>query len=93
VTGADTFAQRVRKARVYAGLSQVRCAKHLGCSPKTIWNWENGFVTQPDVGLFHEFAQLTGVSIAWLYDAAPTPPPARSFEEEESPGPGVPPLS
>jgi hypothetical protein len=32
---------------------------------------------------FHQFAQLTGVSIAWLDDQAPAPPAARSFERAD----------
>jgi hypothetical protein len=48
-TGADTFAERVRKARVYAGLSQLRCANTSGAPRRRSGTGRTEIVTQPDV--------------------------------------------
>lgn len=68
MTSQDTFSERIRKARLYAGLSQARAAKALGCDPKTLSRWEHGLTAKPDAKLFHEFAALTRSDIAWLYE-------------------------
>lgn len=65
----DTFAQRVRSARVRAGLSQERLAQKLSISKNTVARWESGAVPRAD----HTMTQLAdelGVSLRWLIDGA-----------------------
>lgn len=68
VKSQDSFSERIRRARLYAGFSQRRLALALGCDIKTIGRWENGRTVKPDARLFHEFATLTRSDIAWLYE-------------------------
>jgi transcriptional regulator with XRE-family HTH domain len=67
MTAQTEFGERVRRARRNAGYTQRSVANQLGCSSRTIGDWERGYHT-PQPGLFLEFARLVNASTAWLYD-------------------------
>lgn len=61
----NQLGDRIKKARICAGYSQVELAKALGCTARTAWGWENGKTPTP--ALFKGIADATKVDIAWLY--------------------------
>src|SRR3954465_9864991 len=69
MTREERFGERVRKARRNAGYTQASAAKALGCTERTISNWEREpGTTNPSPALFLQFADLVGSSTSWLYD-------------------------
>jgi transcriptional regulator with XRE-family HTH domain len=60
--------ERLRKARKSADLSTDEVAVHLGCSERTVRNYEMG-ATRPDRPALMAWATLTDVPLWWLEDA------------------------
>jgi transcriptional regulator with XRE-family HTH domain len=60
-----TVADRLRKAREYAGLEQNELAERIGLGRTTISNYERG-TTPPKRPLLLSWAMATGVSLDWL---------------------------
>lgn len=60
--------ERLRKARQTADLSLDDMADHLGCTPRTIRNYESG-ATRPNRATLMAWAALTDVPLWWLSDA------------------------
>jgi transcriptional regulator with XRE-family HTH domain len=59
---------RVRQARLEAGLSQEDLARESGCSTRSIQHWEAGeVVQQPRARYVRRLAQVTGKPTAWFY--------------------------
>ena len=59
------FAEKLKAARLQAGISQERLAALLGVTKRTIINYENG-QTLPPVSLFPKIAKLFSVPIGTL---------------------------
>jgi transcriptional regulator with XRE-family HTH domain len=59
-----TLADRLRKARESAGLSQQEMADHLGLSRVTVGTYENG--ATPKLAVLRVWAMRTGVPLDWL---------------------------
>lgn len=64
-------------------------AEKLGCTEKTIYNWETGYHGRvPDVNELREIAKITGRSLEWLMtgheksDAPRAPADAKEFLAE-----------
>ena len=76
-----TTHDRIRKARVDAGLSINALAKRLGISSTAAWNWDQANTT-PRPEMLEKVAAVLGVSVEYLRDgdgnkAAATAPQAR----------------
>jgi transcriptional regulator with XRE-family HTH domain len=62
---------RVRRARIEAGLSQVELAHAVGCSPRAVQYWEshsNG-IRHPMTRYIRALAEATGKPVAWFFEA------------------------
>ncbi len=88
-----SIGERIRKARLQAGLSQVRLAALLGVTRSACSQWELPAGTAPRRGRMIELARLLGVSYEWLAtgSSADSYTPAggttvKYTEEEGSPG-------
>lgn len=60
-----SVADRLRKARVSAGLDQTEMASKIGVSRPTVSAWERGR-SEPNVTQAARWAAVTGVSFGWL---------------------------
>lgn len=60
-----TIADRLWKAREYAGLDQRQLAEQMGVSRQTVSNYENAN-TRPRRIVLNAWAAITGVEVAWL---------------------------
>jgi transcriptional regulator with XRE-family HTH domain len=60
-----TTGDRLRKARISAGIESRDMADRLGVSRNTITNWE-GDKTTPSLASLRVFAEETGIDLAWL---------------------------
>ena len=60
-----TFAEKLKAARLQAGMSQERLSAQLGVTKRTIINYENG-LTLPPVSLLPKIAKLFGVPVGSL---------------------------
>lgn len=76
----DTFAERLRKARIQRGLSQAQLARACGLSQSAISSYENGSRQSPKKLL--NLAQTLDVDIYWLSRGDGTP--------NRQPDPGIP---
>ena len=68
-----TIGDRLRKARVHAGLEQASLADEIGVSRNTVRNYEGEKVT-PRRPVLISWAMRTGVSLDWLIGTAPERP-------------------
>lgn len=57
---------RIRRARLTAGLSIPTLAAKIGCVHSTLMRWEGDGPAQPRVGDLLDIARVTGVSATWL---------------------------
>ena len=67
--GIPVLAQRLKQARLEAGLKQREAADVLGVSPNTIWRYENDRLTPSNaalLGLSHIYAK----PVAWFRGVA-----------------------
>jgi transcriptional regulator with XRE-family HTH domain len=62
-----TRGERLRKARTTAGITVEVMARHLGCTERTIRNYELGS-TRPNKPTMTVWATLTDVPLWWLDD-------------------------
>lgn len=65
VTAPSTPAQRMTRARLFAGLEQAQMAEALGKSRNTISAWERG-VNDPPLSAVALWARMTGRTIDWI---------------------------
>jgi transcriptional regulator with XRE-family HTH domain len=68
-----TLGDRLRKARVHAGLDQAVLATDIGISRNTVRNYEAEHV-KPRRPVLLAWAMRTGVSLAWLMGEVPGRP-------------------
>jgi transcriptional regulator with XRE-family HTH domain len=68
---AWTLADRLRKARISAGLEQAELETMTGISRKSISNYENGY-TAPNKPVLLSWAMACGVDLDWLAGEGPT---------------------
>lgn len=59
------FSQRLKEARIKAGMSRVDAADALCTFVETVWRWETG-KRCPQIYYIDAMADLYGVSIDWL---------------------------
>lgn len=64
-TALATLAQRLRAARLIAGLEQAEIAKQLRVARTTVSTWEQG-KTEPSATHFVQWALITGQPLEWL---------------------------
>lgn len=57
--------QRLQRARVNAGMSQVQVAQELGCTTRSLTRWENG-ECDPGSRKLIRMAELFDVSLDWI---------------------------
>ncbi len=64
---ADSVAmgQRIRQARLNAGLSQDAVAVHFGIKQQSVGKWETG-VTRPSIARVRDLAALFSVTVEYL---------------------------
>jgi transcriptional regulator with XRE-family HTH domain len=67
---AWTLADRLRKARINAGLEQAELETMTGISRKSISNYENGY-TEPNKPVLLSWAMACGVDLDWLAGEGP----------------------
>lgn len=67
-----TLADRLRKARIYAGYDQTELEARTGISRQSISNYENGR-TVPSRPVLLSWAIACGVDLEWLAGTGPTP--------------------
>lgn len=60
-----SLAQRLKFARVGAGLDQAVLADKVGAARASISNYERG-VAEPSASVFVRWANATGVTLDWL---------------------------
>jgi DNA-binding XRE family transcriptional regulator len=61
--------ERVREARYVAGLSQKELAESVGCSTRTIQQWEAEYGTsRPHPRLTRSLANVTGRPVTWFFE-------------------------
>jgi len=60
-----TFAEKLKTARLQAGISQEKLSSLLGVTKRTIINYENG-QTLPPINMLPKIAKLFGVTIGTL---------------------------
>lgn len=74
-----TLAERLKRARLVAGLEQAELSELIGASRASISNYENGR-TEPTASTFVLWAEATGASLEWLAQGVVRPegfePPA-----------------
>ena len=59
------MADRMRKARTSAGLSQADICQRIGISRKSVTNYEQGD-TKPLRAILNAWAEVTGVPAEWI---------------------------
>ncbi|WP_247870604.1 helix-turn-helix transcriptional regulator [Azospirillum sp. TSO5] len=84
----DTLADRVRAARLEAGLSQAELADRIGKKQQTIGKIESGLTLNPK--FIVEIADALNVSPNWLKGLSPDKKPVASRERIEEELKGVP---
>ncbi len=67
-----TLADRLRKARLHAGLEQADLAREIGIGRSTIVNYEAG-KTEPSRPVLLAWAMRCGVDYEWLSEMDPSP--------------------
>ncbi len=65
------MADRMRKARTSAGLSQSDICERIGISRKSVTNYEQGD-TKPLRAILNAWAEVTGVPVEWIVDGTVT---------------------
>ena len=63
-----TFAERLKKARENANITQTKLAEQSGVSLRTIQNWENGVRKPSNIDGVTKIAEVLGVSATELID-------------------------
>ena len=73
----NVFSERIKQARIYAGMTQAELAKESGLSCATISSYERG-LKAPNVSIAAAIARVLRVSIDWLVglDDNQTPQPS-----------------
>ncbi len=66
---ARELAEKLRMARISAGLTQAELAKRIGCARSTISDYERG-KTLPDAERLAELASALGLPLGYFYPAA-----------------------
>lgn len=74
---------RIRSARLIAGLNQADLAKIVHKGVSTVSEWEVG-KRKPDVSLIPDIARALGVSVAYLIGEADTPIPKNELTTTET---------
>lgn len=69
--GMDTLADRIRRYRVVAGLSQAQLAEKMGVKPSSVAQWELD-QTRPASHRFPLLSEILGVSVPFLMSGATT---------------------
>ena len=70
-----TLHERLRRARLLAGLEQADVAAALGVARATVSTWETGR-TEPSATSFMKFAQITGQPLDWFAESVNAETPA-----------------
>ena len=60
------LADRIKKARILAGLSQAELARQCGVSPSLLCNLENGKIKSLRHSMLLQMAKILGKSPEWL---------------------------
>ncbi|MFH1817334.1 helix-turn-helix domain-containing protein [Thiobacillus sp.] len=60
------LANRIKKARILAGLSQAELARRCGVSPSLLCNLENGKIKSLRHSMLLQMAKILGKSPEWL---------------------------
>ncbi|MFH1816384.1 MAG: helix-turn-helix transcriptional regulator [Pseudomonadota bacterium] len=60
------LADRIKKARILAGLSQAELARRCGVSPSLLCNLENGKIKSLRHSMLLQMAKILGKSPEWL---------------------------
>jgi len=64
----EVLGNRLRAARLHAGLSQETVAHQAGCSARSVTRWETG-KCDPGIVMLSQLAEICRVSLPWLLSA------------------------
>jgi transcriptional regulator with XRE-family HTH domain len=64
----DRLHERIRHARIDAGLSQLAIAQELGVGRSAVSQWEQVGGTRPSIGNLTALGLLTATSLYWLLE-------------------------
>jgi transcriptional regulator with XRE-family HTH domain len=64
----DRLHERIRHARIDAGLSQLAIAQELGVGRSAVSQWEQVGGTRPSIGNLTALGLLTATSLHWLLE-------------------------
>lgn len=78
-----TIGERMRSRRKQLGFSAEYIAEKLGCSPATIYRYENGYIEKMPIDSVSPIASILGVTPAYLMGwedefGAEKPPPVKA---------------
>jgi transcriptional regulator with XRE-family HTH domain len=57
---------RIREARLRAGLTKAELARRVGVCPSAVVQWEHPVHTAPNTTNLARIAEITGISFEWL---------------------------
>ena len=77
----EKFAEKLREARLYAGISQTELSGRVGVSRRSIFAYENG-VSVPRENVIRKLAEELDVTVAYLTDDSSTDPDDGRAREE-----------
>lgn len=60
-----TLGQRIKSARIAAGLTQTRLARDADVGPNALWGYETDRV-EPRIATLVRMADVLGVDVGWL---------------------------
>jgi transcriptional regulator with XRE-family HTH domain len=63
---SSRLSERIRHARVRAGLTKTELARRVGVSPSAVVQWELSGGTAPNASNLARIAQVTDVAFEWL---------------------------
>jgi transcriptional regulator with XRE-family HTH domain len=72
-----TLTDRLKRARLVAGLEQGQIADMLGVARTTVSSWERG-ISEPSATNFVRWSELTGQSLEWLAEGVHAKAPAEA---------------
>lgn len=82
VSIVQSLAERIRRARRLAGISQAELARRTHISPSAVAQWEQAKATIPSVNHLVEISKVASVSLEWLITGEGKPRRSRNSEAD-----------
>jgi transcriptional regulator with XRE-family HTH domain len=78
----SVFSKRLKKARMFAGMSQSELGGHAGLDQTSISRYERG-VDRPRIDSMASMCGVLGVSADWMLGIAGTDPESTNQDEDD----------